>query len=187
MFHVIRIHGFDLLPGWCPEYLDYLDKLIYAAFTRKERLAQHQLGHDTSSGPNVCALSISIHLLKLRLYFTDVSGIVRGTEDQLGCTVVPGADIANIGFTCDEDLGRTKITELENTRGGVEEQVLGFYITVANADRVDVCERAQELVHIELDLQHRHRLFKLDIMTRCAINSFWDVFKDEVQVDLIFL
>jgi hypothetical protein len=48
VFHIIRIHRLDLLPRRRPKDLDDLHQLIYAAFSRKQRLSQHQLRHHTS-------------------------------------------------------------------------------------------------------------------------------------------
>lgn len=50
---------------------------------------------------------------------------------------------------------------------------------------MDVRERTQELVHVEFDVVHRHRLLEFRVVSRCAVNRFGNVFEDEVQVDLI--
>ena len=62
-----------------------------------------------------------------------------------------------------------------------------FNIAVADADGVDICKRTQELIHVELDLQHGHRLLELHVVTRSAVDSLWDVFENEVEVNLVFL
>jgi hypothetical protein len=43
------------------------------------------------------------------------------------------------------------------------------------------------LVHVKLDLKNWHWLFKLDIMSAGTIDSLGDVFKDEVEIHLVFL
>ena len=58
---------------------------------------------------------------------------------------------------------------------------------MADADGVDVHEGTEELVHVELDLQHRHGLLELGIVTTSAIHGLGDVFKDKVEVHFIFL
>ena len=48
VLHIIRVHGFDLLPRRCPQNLDDLHQLVDAALTREQGLTQHQLSHDAS-------------------------------------------------------------------------------------------------------------------------------------------
>lgn len=52
---------------------------------------------------------------------------------------------------------------------------------------VDVGQRAEKLVDIDLDLQDRHRSLHLVEETRGAVNGLWDKFEYQVQVDLVFL
>lgn len=52
-------------------------------------------------------------------YLTDIGGVVRRSKDQLWRSVVPRTDIADIGLSRNQDLGRTKVTQFENARGGV--------------------------------------------------------------------
>jgi len=42
---------------------------------------------------------------------------------------------------------------------------------------MDVGEGAEELIHIQLDLEHGHWLLKFGIMAACAIYSFGDIFE----------
>lgn len=118
---------------------------------------------------------------------TDIGRIVCGTKDEFWSAVVPGADVADVGFPCNEDFGTTKVTQLENTGLWVQEQVLGFNVTMANADRMNVRERAEKLIHVKLDLKNRHWLFKLNIVSARAIDSLRDKLEDEVQVHFILL
>ena len=118
---------------------------------------------------------------------TDIGGVVGRAEDELGGTVVSRANVADIGLASDENLGRAKVTELEDTCGRVEEEVLRLDIAMADADGVDVGEGAEELVGIQFNLEHGHGLFEFGIVPACAINGFGNVFKHEVEVDLIFL
>lgn len=103
VLHVVRVHRLDLLAGGCAQDLDDLDELIDAALSGEEGLAQHKLSHDAPGGP-----------------YVDVGRVVGRTENELGCAVVAGADIRDIGLARDEDLGRPEVAELENARGGVE-------------------------------------------------------------------
>lgn len=74
----------------------------------------------------------------MMILLTDVGGIVRRSKDQLGGAVVPRANVADVRLLGDKDLGRTKVTKLEDTSSRVEEQILWFDVTVADADGVDI-------------------------------------------------
>lgn len=121
VLHVIGVHGLDLFSRRCTQNLDDLDKLVDTTLTGEERLPLHKLGHDTSCRPNV-----------------DVGGVVGCSEDELRSSVVSRADVADVGLSCNQDLGGTKVAELENASRRVEKQVLGLDVTVTDADRVDV-------------------------------------------------
>ena len=58
---------------------------------------------------------------------------------------------------------------------------------MADANRVNVRERSQKLIHIQLDLQHRHGLLEFYIVARSTIYCFGHVFKNEVKIDLVIL
>ena len=118
---------------------------------------------------------------------TDVGRVVGCPEDELGSAVVARADVADVGLARDEDLGGAKVAELEDAGGGVEEEVLGLDVAVADADGMDVHEGTEELVHIQLDLEHRHGLLELGIVPASAIDGLRDVFEHKVEVHFIFL
>ena len=118
---------------------------------------------------------------------TDVGRVVRRTKDELWRTIVAGADVADVGLACDEDLGRAEITELEDAGGRVEEEVLRLDVAMADADRVDVHERAQQLVHVQFDLEHGHGLLELSIVAACAIHGFRNIFENKVEIHFVFL
>lgn len=54
VFHVVRVHGANLLTGRSSEDFDNLNELVNARFAREEGLSEHQFCHDAASGPNVC-------------------------------------------------------------------------------------------------------------------------------------
>lgn len=58
---------------------------------------------------------------------------------------------------------------------------------MANPDGVNVHQRAKKLVHVQLNLQHRHRLLQLGIVATGAINSFGYVFEHKIEVYFVFL
>lgn len=47
---------------------------------------------------------------------TDVSGVVGGAKDKLGCPVVTRANVRNVGLSCNKDLGaiESKVTRSMN-------------------------------------------------------------------------
>lgn len=55
------------------------------------------------------------------MLLTDVGCVVGSTENELWSPIVSGADVAHIGFSCNEDLRRPKVTKFEHTRGRVEQ------------------------------------------------------------------
>jgi hypothetical protein len=122
-----------------------------------------------------------------RLGRTDLCGVVGGTEDQLGRPVVARANVRHVWLVLDKDLGTAKVAELEDAAGGVEEEVLRLDVAVAYALGVDVGQRAEELVDVQLDLEDGHDGLELAEVPRGAIDGFGDVFQDQVQVDLVSL
>ena len=53
VLHVVRVHRLDLLPRRGAEHLDNLDELVDATLAWEQRLAEHELRHDTSRRPDV--------------------------------------------------------------------------------------------------------------------------------------
>lgn len=70
---------------------------------------------------------------------TNACSIVGRTKDELRRSVIPGANVADVGFAGDEDLCAAKVAELKDTGRGVEEEILGLDVAVADANRMDVC------------------------------------------------
>jgi hypothetical protein len=52
---------------------------------------------------------------------------------------------------------------------------------------VDVGERSEQLVDVELDFQDGHGGLHLVKVARCPIDGLWDVLQHQVEVDFIFL
>jgi hypothetical protein len=52
---------------------------------------------------------------------------------------------------------------------------------------MNIGERAEELIHIKLDLKNGHGLFKLYVVSTGAIDRLRDEFKNEIEVDFVFL
>jgi hypothetical protein len=87
----------------------------------------------------------------------------------------------------DQDLCASEVNELKNSAGWIQKQVLGLDISVTDSLGVDVCEGAEELVDVELDLQHWHCRLHLVEVARCSVDGFRNVFKNKVQVDFVSL
>lgn len=92
VLHVIRVHRLNLFAGGGAKNLDDLNKLINAAFAGEEGLAQHKLGHDTARGP-----------------YVNVGGIIGCPEYQLRRAVITRADIADVGFARNQNLGGPEV------------------------------------------------------------------------------
>lgn len=54
VFHVVRVHSADLVACRCAKNLDNLNKLVNARLPWEQWLAEHQLCHDATSGPDIC-------------------------------------------------------------------------------------------------------------------------------------
>ena len=104
VLHVIRVHRLDLFSGGCAKDLDDLHQLIDTALTGEEWLAQHQLRHDATRRPYVCSGNTSSAPRGFLSELTDVCGVVCSSENQLGCAVVPRANVTDVGLARDENL-----------------------------------------------------------------------------------
>lgn len=79
---------------------------------------------------------------------TNLGGVVGSTEDEFWCAIVAGANVGDVGLILDKDLGAAKIAKLENTSAGIKKKVLRLDVTVTDALRMDISERAEELVDV---------------------------------------
>jgi hypothetical protein len=89
------------------------------------------------------SLEEPFHLVQGTL--TDVGSVVGSTEDQFWRSVVPRTDVADIRLSRYQNLGRSKVAELENSGCGIQQQVLGLDITMTYPDGVDISKRSQKL------------------------------------------
>ena len=118
---------------------------------------------------------------------TNLRRVVCRSKDQFRCTVVPGADVRHVGLILDQDLCAAEITQLQNARSGVKQQVLGFDVPVADSLRVDVGERAEQLVDVELDFEDGHDRLHLVEVARSAVNRLGNKLEHEIQIHLVLL
>lgn len=81
----------------------------------------------------------------------------------------------------------SKITKLQNSGDGVQKQVLRLDVTMADAQGMNIGQASEQLVHVELDLEHRHSLLDLGVVARGTIHGFGDVLKHQVEENLFLL
>lgn len=58
MLHVVRIHSANLVASRSTKHLDYLHQLVDARLSWEERLTEHELCHDATSGPDIYESSV---------------------------------------------------------------------------------------------------------------------------------
>lgn len=73
--------------------------MVDSTLAREDWLSHHEFGNYTTDGP-----------------YIDIGTIVRVSKDKFGGSVVPRADVGDIGFTFDQLLGTSKVTEFQNVR-----------------------------------------------------------------------
>lgn len=70
---------------------------------------------------------------------------------------------------------------------GVDKQVLGFDVSVADAESMQVGQGPEVLVDVQLDEQHGHGLLHLAVMLQNAVHGLRHVIHDDVQVYFVLL
>jgi len=121
VFCVVGVHGEDLFALRGAQNLDNFHELVHARLPREDGLAEHELCNDAADRPDV-----------------DVGAVVGVAEDELGRAVVAGADVADVGLTLDELLGRAKVAKLKHVGLCIAQNVLGLDVTVANTFSMDI-------------------------------------------------
>lgn len=64
----------------------------------------------------------------------------------------------------------------------IYKQILGLDVSVTNTKRMNVGKCSETLVCVEFDEQHRYRLFHFVVVLQYAVNCFWHVIHDYVQI-----
>lgn len=118
---------------------------------------------------------------------TNLGRVVGGTEYEFGCAIISRTDVGDVGLILHQNLCATEVAQLENTRVGVKEQVLGLDIAMADALGVDIGQGSEKLVDEQLDLENWHGSLHLVEEARRTIDRFRHKLLYQVQVDLIFL
>lgn len=63
---------------------------------------------------------------------TDIGGVVGGSEDELGSSVVARTNVRDVGLALYQVLGAAKVAQFEDARFRVEQQILRLYVPVAD-------------------------------------------------------
>lgn len=72
-------------------------------------------------------------------------------------------------------------------RAGIYENILGLDVSMADALGMDVGDRAQQLVRVDLHKQVRDHLLHLQILFHHTVRRVGDVVHHHIQVYLVFL
>lgn len=118
---------------------------------------------------------------------TDLGCVVGRTEDQLRRPVVTRADVGDVGLVFNQNLGRSEIAQLQDTSVRVQQEVLGLDVAMTNSLGVDVGQRPEQLVDVELDLEHGHSGLEFVEVARGTVHGFRDILENQVEVHFIFL
>lgn len=116
------------------KHLDNFHQLVHARLPRKQWPPQQELSEDTAHGPDV-----------------DGCGVFVRPQHELRCAVKARADVRDALLPWNEAFGGAEIAEFEHVGSVVNEKVLGLYVAVANAERMQVAEGAAHLIGVEFD------------------------------------
>jgi len=58
---------------------------------------------------------------------------------------------------------------------------------MADSERMDIGQTSEQLIHVQLDLEHGHCLLDLGVVARCTIDRLWDIFEHEIEENFILL
>ena len=130
-----------------------------------------------------CAVRQAMRIARL----TNLRGIVRSSEDELGRPVVSRADVRDVRLVLHQNLCTSEVAELEDASARVEEQILRLDVAMADTLGMDVCQSSEKLLDVQLDLENWHRRLHLVEEPRGAVNSLWHKLLYQVEVYLIFL
>lgn len=92
---------------------------------------------------------------KASIALTDFRRVVNCTKDEFRRSVVARADVWHIWLALQQLLSAAKVAQFQHSRFRIEQQVLRFNVTMTNAQRMDVSETSEQLVHVKLRVQRR--------------------------------
>ena len=152
-----------MLLGWCTENFDYLDELVDTRLTWENRLAQHELSDYAADRPDI-----------------DTGGVIRIAKDKLRRTIVAGTDVTYVWLTRNELFGTTEVAQFEDVASVVAEDVLRLNIPMAYTFRMDVGDRAHQLVRIKFDDQVGNHCLALEVLLHHTISGIRNVVHNDI-------
>eukprot|EP00042_Codosiga_hollandica_P047769 m.523355 g.523355 ORF g.523355 m.523355 type:complete len:537 (-) comp57523_c0_seq15:1321-2931(-) len=167
---VVGVHAEDLVARRRPKHLDDFDELVNTALARENGLAKHKFRQHTPSRPHIDAVCV-----------------LSGAKDELWCAIVARANVRNILFAGNKQLGTAEIAELDDTRCGIDEKILRLDITMAHANRVNVCQSTEGLVDEGLDVENWNWSASFGVLALVLIQRLRNKLQNQVQVHLVFL
>lgn len=90
--------------------------------------------------------------------------VTQGTAGHHAGGSIPGADVGDVGLATHQYFGAAKVTQLELMRLRVDQQVLGFDVSMTDLHAVDVRQRPAHL-------QKQARRFNSKCLTGFKLNS----------------
>lgn len=114
--------------------LDDLDELVDSTLPWEYGLAEHELCNDAADGPDI-----------------DLGGIIRVSKDQFGRSIVPRANIGDVGLSRHKVLSAPEIAHLKDVRVGIHQDILRLDISVTDSNSMNIGQRANQLVGVNLD------------------------------------
>lgn len=98
----------------------------------------------------------------------------------------PRADVRDIGLSTLQLLGGSEITQHDSVQLGVNENVLRLDISVADLEVVNVGQRTQHLVGVDLGQHVRELVPDLVVVPQDFVQRVWNVVHYQVQVNVRF-
>lgn len=115
------IHGQNLLDGGSAQNPNDFHKLIDIVGGNEHRLTDKHLDEDTACRPHV-----------------DLGGVVGCSENQLRSSIASRTDVGDIGLTLHKLLSRTKIAHDQLVGFAVYQNIVWFYVSMADAYFIEV-------------------------------------------------
>lgn len=81
---------------------------------------------------------------------TDFRRVINCTKDEFGRSIVARADVRHVRLALQQLFGAAKVTQFQHSRFGIQQQVLWLDVAMTDAQRVDVSETSEQLVHVKL-------------------------------------
>lgn len=128
----------QVLFGWIAKHSNHLKELKALRISREHQRQSEELKHYAGCGPDV-----------------DGEIVEGGAKDELRCSVVATDCVGGVLVSLQvQKFGRPKVTNFHLTF--LEQHILRFEVSVADAHLVHVVQASEELFHESLYLLHGH-------------------------------